>query len=404
LSLIDRLKTAEENEKKASKELNQLFGKEFLSKMERYIYFHQNLDELSVSDKLFNVENKQLNIKPIFELKNEIINSQNLRHKNKSLIATYYFNDPNIPYKPLQLDITAQIKKIPTHLINIKYCGHSLRNLVDIELFEKTPIEFDSKNYRINDFLMEYTRNPDINLEDIAEIEPILALQELEKFHMKFLVFENDMYFPIYLGIGSNQPFNHLEKKNNHSRFYRYSMENESPFEQTSEIIYHRVEVPKNSLLSSDTTSDGNVYLFHKELGVLIYKNSEIKKALIKNNTKVLKVSDIFKNKKLDLIKYHVYQLFPKYENYTQVNFDPLEKINSTGHEKIINFLENNQLLGSGYQSKINVASDLNLHGYDNMYRLKIISLYLLRAIKINWMEDLIINTSKNITTHPITI
>lgn len=387
-------------------ELNRAFGEDFVRKFKEYIYFHKYLDEISISDKLFVSTKGFSGLKPIFDLKDEIKSTENSRYKNNSLIAVYYFYDPELPYRPLRSDITAQVKEIPDQLSSLKYKGYNVRSYVDIEFFERIPIEYDSKNYNLTDLLNEYLTNEDISIADLDSIEPISALQDMEKFHMKFLVFENDEFFPTYLGVGSNQPYNFSDKTGSHgkNRFYRYSMEADAPFEQTS-IIKNRhieIELTEDDALFEEITSDGNVYYFHGEVGIITHSKHGFKKTTIEQPITSLATKNIFKYEKFKLIEDQLYKLFPLYENYLQVNFDPLERVNSKGHDKSINFLAQKNLLGAGYQDKINVASDLWLNAYDDTYRLKIISLLLLRGIKNGWLENLVINTSLNSYTAPI--
>jgi len=386
--------------------LHEAFGEDFIEKFKEYIYLHKNLDEMSVSDRLFVSTKGFAGVKSIFELKDEIKNAENSRYKNDSLIAVYYFYDPELPFRPLRLDITAQLKNIPKPLSSLKYKGYNVRNYVDIEFFESTPIEYDSKNHNLTELLNEYLTNKDISIADIDSIEPISALQDMEKFHMKFLVFDNDVFFPVYIGIGSNQPYNFADKNGTHgkNRFYRFSMEDDSPFEQTSIIRNQHVdmELTDNDTLFEEITSDGKKYYFHDEIGIITHSKKGFKKTIIEQAILPLSIKNIFKHQKFELIEDQLYKLFPLYENYIQVNFDPLERINSKGHEKSIKFLAKKKLLGAGYQDKINVASDLWLSGYDDNYRLKIISLLLLRGIKNGWLERLVINTSLNSYTAPM--
>lgn len=396
----NELKKIIEDCKNRQKKLYEILGEDFLKKMKEYIHSYENLDELSASEKLFLIKSNDFKIKPVFEIKNKITHTENSRHRNNSLIATYYFNDPEFTDRPLRLDITAQVKDIPQTLQDLRYNGYIPRNCIDIELFERIPIEYDLKNFNVYELINEYLENEEISIEDIESIEPISALQEVEKFHMKFLVFENNMFFPIYLGIGSNEPYNFPDKKGSHgkNRFYRYSMEGEAPFEQISELKSQHLDIDlSDDALFYEISSDRNIYFFHNEVGTLIYtKEKGYKKVILEQPIRPLNVEDIFKNEKFKLIESHLHGLFPQYENYTYINFDPLERVNSKGHKKSIQFLYEKKLLGLGYQDKINVASDFFLSGYDDDYRLKIISLFLLRSIKNKWLEKLVINKSMN--------
>lgn len=402
----DELKKLIEDCKNRQNELHEILGEDFLRKMKEYMYNHNNLDELSTSNKLFSLKENHPNIIPIFEIKNGIKRADNSRFGNNSLIATYYFNDPEFTDRPLRLDITAQIKATPKTLLSLKYNGYEPRNCIDIEFFERIPIEDDSKNPNVHELINEYLEDESISIQDIDSIDPVSALQEVEKFHMKFLVFENNSFFPIYLGIGSNEPYNFPDRKGSHgkNRFYRYSMEDECPFEQISKLKSQRINIDlSGDALFYERTSDGNIYLFHDEIGILTYtKENEYRKIFIEQPVNALNIKDIFKYEKFKLIENHLYSLFPQYENYIHVNFDPLERVNSKGHKKSIEFLNNKNLLGRGYQDKINVASDFWSNGYDDDYRLKIISLFLLRSIKNKSLEKLVINKSMNLPIHPM--
>ncbi|PMM56305.1 hypothetical protein [Vibrio splendidus] len=391
MSVLVKLKEIQRRMEEKSIKRKETFTEDFLDKFQEYIYFGIESEEIFDNEKLFMVSDEGFGIKKIFEDKEEIKNAENERFNNNSLYKVYYFNNPDGLNRPIRIDVVVQNKET-TQILTDRYKCVQIKSVIDIEFFERLPIEVDNKNHELEELLLEYLHNPEISLEDIDDIESILALRDVEKFHMTFMVDDKSNIYPIYLGIGSNQPFSISEKSDKYGkeRYYRYSTNSKYAFEQSSKVTKKPVIIPDNSIIFSDYTSDGNDYALLNEVGVIVKSGSSWHKAIYEPIYNDLSQSKLVRTDGLDFVKNKIDDFFPNYEHYLQVKFDPLEVVKRYGHRKSAEFLYSKGLLGAGYQQEINVASDLFNNGYDDMHRLKPSILLIKCMIKDGTLREII--------------
>ncbi|PSW58036.1 hypothetical protein [Photobacterium leiognathi] len=372
MNLMVKLKEIQKRVEENNIKRKEIFTEDFLDKFQEYIFFGIESEEIFDNEKLFMTSDDGFGIKKIFENKDEIRSAENERFNNNSLYKVYYFNNPDGVSRSIRIDVVVQNKET-TQILKDRYKDVQIKSVIDIEFFERLPIEVDNKNQELEELLLEYLHDPQISLEDIDEIESILALRDVEKFHMTFIVDDKGNIYPIYLGIGSNQPFSISEKSDKYGkeRYYRYSTNSKYAFEQSSKVTKKTVVIPENTIIFRDCTSDGNDYALLNGVGVIVKSGSSWHKAIYEPNYNDLSQSDLVRTDGLDFIMSKIDDFFPNYEHYLQVKFDPLEVVKRYGHRKSAEFLYSKGLLGAGYQQEINVASDLFMNGLDDMHRLK---------------------------------
>lgn len=371
---------------------NELFGKEFLNEFIRYLYTGDGINKVGAGVnnlKLFKFHSN--NIKPIFEYREKETEAEKGRHKD-STYGVYYFNNFE-SWHPIRIEISISKKDVPSSLKNCLFNNKKPTCLIDIEFFEKPLLENDSKNNELIDFIKEYAIDGRLTKDDLTDLGNLMALEDLEKIHIKFLVFDNK-YLIDYLGIGTNQPFSIGEKGElGKNRFYRYSLERN--FEQRSKVkeVGQKIRFKKEDIIFPEESSDGNVYALFPDVGVIVKRKKSWKKACICNYFTTLDRNGEFKKYRgINFIQDKLTSLFPVFDGYQHVFYDPFEKVNSFGHVKIIKYLKKKELLGMGWQSKLNVASDLWKNGYDDVFRIKPISLLLYHFIEIGELKNMIEN------------
>lgn len=401
--IIDEIKL--ENEQKKL-----LFTKDFQVSLYHFIYGCSGLELVankSNADFLFKKFNTEFNINPIFQfLETETI-AENMRYGNTTF-AVYSFNENYINKTPIRIDIRNKKIAIPEHLKKVTKYGKKPRACVDIEFFEKTSLLEDSKNEELKDFIKNYLVNGSWTRIELEELGNLKALEDLEKIHTKFLIFEDESIIPIYLGIGNNQPYNISEKSNVYgkNRFYRYDISciGNQFYEQMSRVNSGEImDFSDQDYIAPEMTCDGTLFTLHFKKGIAILNGKIWKKAVLDQQFEHLILNDeIKKNRNLNFLKEKIISVFPDFDRYSQVFYDPLERTNSYSHLKTIKFLKKKGLLGQGWQAKINVASDLYLNGHDPVLRMKPSLILIYHLIDTGKFNELIINTSKNIQTAPI--
>lgn len=160
--------------------------------------------------------------------------------------------------------------------------------------------------------------------------------------------------------------------------------------EQTIKIreVGDYINFDKFTLIFSEQVTLKDEYALDDRFGVIKKVGKGWKKIQIDVQKKELLLEEELKKKKnlKDIVK----KIFPDFERYKYIAYDPLEKVLSYGHEKTIRHLIKYEVLGEGYQSKLNVASDLYLNSYDSVFRLKMISALLYNFIDSGELDKII--------------
>lgn len=367
------------------------FGEDFLNIFNDYIYFGKGLNMVGSASnhlKLFNSYDKSINT--IFEYRDIETAAEKLRHPG-STYGVYHFNNLEIS-NPMRIEISISKKEVPRSLQDHRYNKGKPKYVIDIEFFEKPLLENDSKNLEIEDFVRAFVIDGNWSKDDLKSLGNLKALEDLEKIHIKLLVFDNDEYIVEYLGIGTNQPLSIGEKgERGKNRFYRYSLEHK--FQQTSAVktTGRNINFTKDDLIFPENCSDGKTYALYPDIGIIVKCESGWKKVTIVNDFKELDCNKEINNKNdSTFIKNKLLSLFPEFDSYMQIFYDPLEKVNSFGYKKVVNLLENKELLGLGWQSKLNLASDLYINSHDDVFRIKPTALLLYHFIEINEFNKMI--------------
>lgn len=369
---MERLKLATELGNRKREGIMALYGIDFLQCFRDYIFFGNSLDSIILNpEKIYTVSDESLHLKSIIEHKPEIRCAENKRRGNTSLFDVHYFNAPDYCSHPIRIDVVLQ-RKTPPAQVNDLF-GEKIDKYIDIEFFEYIPIEFDSKNFLLKELLNEYLTCSETTLDDIRELDDLLALQDLEKLHISIAQLKSGRLKLAYLGIGTNQPFGIAESKLQYgkNRFYRYSLIGDNPFIQTSKIITSRITLPDNLVIFPERTTDGTTFGMSATHGALIFERNSWKKASYGFDIQPIDLKSDCAKDPIQFLTQKTREFFPSFENYLHVKFDPLEFVNRYGYEKSVEFLYEKGVLGRGWQNKLNVASDLYIHSYENMLRLK---------------------------------
>lgn len=402
-SMVDEILLKTERTLKA---IDETFDKEFLDKFKMFMLLSENISDISKkenSEQLFKKCDLSNGIKPIFEYRK----SESLAEKERydqSTYGVYHFNYPDGIDSPIRIDITRSIKAIPDAFKGITKNGSKPRCCVDIEFFERPRLEDDSKNKELEEFIKEYCVNGKWKRGELEELGNLMALQDLEKIHLKYLVFENDQYLSTFIGIGTNQPYGLAEKQgySGKARYYKYCLE--TRVEQTCCVTTgHEIRFDSDSLILPEYVAKGVKFALYPKEGVIIEDHRKWKKAKLERKQSALVLSDeVDKNINLNNLKQRIDNLFPDFDKYQFVFYDPIERTKSIGHIKVIKHLFQRGLLGRGWQSIQNVASDLYMNAHCNVYRIKPISIMLSHFIAVGELEKMIIDTSKSIESKPI--
>ena len=221
---------------------DELFPKAFRDALSNLIYSCSGLAQVAqkgYAEYLFQRFDSALGISPTFQYLTAETNAEKIRHGNTTY-AAYSFNENDVLKAPIRLDISNKVNDIPKHLTDIVKNGKRLVSRVDVEFYERTPLASDSKNRELREVIQDYLINGNWTRDELEDLGNLMALEDLEKIHAEFLVFEDDSMVVGYLGIGNNQPYNISEKSAGYgkNRFYRYDLlrVGGSPYEQTSTV------------------------------------------------------------------------------------------------------------------------------------------------------------------------
>ena len=388
---------------------NELFTENFQKSLENFVYRCSGLETVSQksnSDFLFKKFNAEFKIQPIFQLLEDETRAEKQRFDNTTF-AVYSFNENDVVKTPIRIDISNKKNTIPEHLKGVTKNGEKPVSRIDIEFYEKTSLLEESKNEELKDIIQNYLVNGNWTKDELKELGNLMALEDLEKIHTEFLVFEDDSIVPIYIGIGNSQPYNISEKSAVYgkNRFYRYDLvkTDGKVYQQTSKVVTGKtIDFSEQDFVSPEATCDGTLFALHFKDGITILDRKIWKKAILNQHIKELDLNDeINRSNGVDFLKEKLQQVFPDFDNYSQVFYDPLERTNSYTHLKTLKYLKKKGLLGQGWQAKINVASDLYLNGHDPVLRIKPSLILMYHMIDTGKFSELIINTSKNIYTAP---
>lgn len=388
---------------------NELFTKDFQKSLENFVYGCSGLETVSQksnADFLFKKFNAEFKIHPTFQLLENETRAEKQRFGNTTF-AVYSFNENDVVKTPIRIDISNKKNTIPEHLKGVTKNGKKPVSRIDIEFYEKTSLLEDSKNEELKDLIQDYLVDGNWTKEELEELGNLMALEDLEKIHTEFLVFEDDSIVPIYIGIGNNQPYNISEKSAVYgkNRFYRYDLvkTDGKVYQQTSKVVTGEViDFSDQDFISPEATCDGTLFALHFKLGITILDRKIWKKAILNQPIEELDLNnEISQSKGVDFLKEKLKQVFPDFDSYSQVFYDPLERTNSYTHLKTLKYLKKKGLLGQGWQAKINVASDLYLNGHDPVLRIKPSLILLYHMIDTGKFSELIINTSKDIVIAP---
>ena len=383
-------------------------------------------------------------------------------HSEKSLVATYkfdpYFNLSNypMPFDPIRIDVIRQEKSLddfPELKKDLKLSGFNAKKIVDIEFFEQM---HDSAYPDFWNRVLNHYTDSSIGHKELKEKFKDLGVHiEKEKIHLQYAVDDNNNFIPVYIGVGTNQPYGLAIKGSaGKNRFYRLdlmtnSIEQKVCFSETpinnatTSFDGERFEVLESFKI--DRTRDVGLFFFiNKEyhisdLNSKPFVNNLVKYALGSTNglaypdfplaevscnfpinklDRVKKLKDLQINwtnsDLLSLIDVHkrtilINKVFPAYEEYFSTFYHPASLINEFGGEKIITHLWENAkgirsrqdflgMIGNAVNGNLEfVIDDLELMGSTSP-RLKVASILLGIMIKTKKLEDLIIkNTSKNL-------
>lgn len=386
-----------------------LFSKAFQQSLEDFVYRCSGLETISQksnADFLFKKFSIEFGIYPTFQLLEDETKAENQRFKNKTF-AVYSFNENDVTKKPIRINISNKKNRVPDHLKEVTKDGKKPVSRIDIEFYEKTSLLEDSKNEELKDYIKEYLVNGNWSKDDLEELGNLMALEDLEKIHTEFLVFEDDSIVPIYIGIGNNQPYNISEKSAVYgkNRFYRYDLvkRDGKAYRQTSKVtLGKKIDFSDQDLVFPEPACNGTIFALHFKDGITILDGKAWKKATLDQPIEELNLhNEIANSKGVDFLKDILQNIFPGFDSYSKVFYDPLERTNSYTHLKAIKYLKRKGLLGQGWRAKINVASDLYLNGYDPVLRIKPSLILMYHMIETGKFRELIINTSKDIGTAP---
>jgi len=372
----------------------ELFGGDFLRLFSDYLLLGANLQKLASAENhplLFDIRCKKHDIPPIYQYLREETNAD--RQRRMPTCALYNFFGTEWYTPPLRIAVSVQRKDVPVSLAQLRSNRHKPKCLVDIEFFEKIPLVHDSKNRSLRELIPDYEKDGRMSTEELQELGPLKALQDTEKLHLKFLVFEDGSYLTAFLGMGESSPYGLRE---GNDRFYKYSLDSNMPIEQTSAVMMKGPALDlRGSLIWEDPAVDGSMYGFTSELGVIKQDGANWRKVKVEfPKTPLDVVAEAQKKLGLGFITGKLNALFPAYDSFIRLYYDPLERVHSFGHEKTALLLLKKGLLGLGFESPLNVASDLYQNGCHEVFRMKPIALLLYHFIEIGELERMVQSTA----------
>lgn len=374
------------------KNYRDLFTVDFINKMDTFFFNSENIKDVANagnSDFLFKRFDEEKRIKPIYEYRERETKAEKTRPGRNALdtYGVYHFYYPNCMFsKPAEIIVTRTKKTMPSefeHIPEAKY-------FVDVEFFEKNRLVDDSKNTELKEYLTFYSENEGCDLKDL---EHLMSLRDVEKIHLKFLFFSDKLYIPAFIGIGTNEVFSIREKDkerriDSKTRYYKYDLEKCTEQKISIKEVGDYISFDEFSVIFPEKVTLTDEYALDPSRGVIKKCGKGWKKIKfnVVNSSVTLK-DELVNPKNLRNI---LENLFPDFERYKYIAYDPLEKVLSYGHEKTIRHLMKNEVLGEGFQSKLNVASDLYLNSYDSVFRIKMISVLLYNFIDSGELDRII--------------
>ena len=351
-----------------------------------------------------------------FEWRDDLFSHFSSRHR-ETTYGTYYFNNPDFASQPIALIVTmSTVKQNATKSILESLSLPPHYNLIDFEIFEKRLLKDATRNFDIKELLEEYETSSEIDFSDIEDlakdtveqnvdgtdprdvINSLMYIDDIEKIHIK-LAYGDDKIIPFFLGVGTNQPFGvrfkQRESEFGEDRYYKYDAINK--FEEKFKLKRGRIvsfsqsEESRSTIFIDETI--GNKTFAVGDDGIIFSENYDHKKANVWYNAELDKekkdITQIQNINQENFIEEKL-NIFPDYDEYRQVFFDPIRVVKAMSNDGARKYLKRNGLLGQGtwenpeisHQSLINVASDIYNNGMFDGYRLRPSILFLLIMIK----------------------
>lgn len=398
-------------------------------RLKEYIYCDgANLDLLSSPDAfnfLFkNVEGSSY--PPFFEYSEKFSSGQKERYPHTSC-GVFLFNKTDFVSKPVVLLISmdkmksGEIKKVKEmfQAENKKIPSDAL--FYNFEIFEKSRPSDISKNYDMKslfkdiEFSLEMDGDNDAAMslaKETMEVDceydysshiknPFMYLKDdMEKLHIKFM-YGDGKFIPIYVGIGTNIPMGMAPQKDSSesyhgaSRYHKFDLLEK--FQETLCLKQGaKFSFPKEGtdcLWIDETVNNKTFALYDNEL-LFQYNNQ-------KNNWYLAdlgsKSSEVALDGALNYDWKTQLNIFPAYEEFRQVFYNPIRIIRKNSIPKIRKELIKNGLLGDGtggesQQAEMNIASDLVMNTMDDVHRLKPSILFFLSLLNKGIFEKFIKN------------
>ena len=399
------MKQIHEELEQIKKNYRDLFTEDFIKKMNTFFFISENIKDVANagnSDFLFKKSDKEKRIKPIYEYRERETKAEKTRPGRNALdtYGVYHFNYPDYMFsKPAEIVVTRIKKTMPSEFEHIR----DAKYFVDVEFFEKNRLVDDSKNAELKEYLMFYSENEGCDLKDL---EHLMSLRDVEKIHLKFLVFSDKTYIPAFIGIGTNEVFSIREKNkerniDSKTRYYKYDLQECSEQKISIKEVGNYISFDDFSVIFPEQVTLKDEYALDPSRGIIKKCGKGWKKIKFNVvNSSVKLEEELVRPKELKSI---LEKLFPDFERYKYIAYDPLEKVLSYGHEKTIRHLMKNEVLGEGFQSKLNVASDLYLNSYDSVFRIKMISVLLYNFIDSGELDQIIRDVIDEIESKPKT-
>ncbi|MCQ2102291.1 MAG: hypothetical protein MJY98_03590 [Fibrobacter sp.] len=418
-SFFDRIMQDLEIFKKNVDEYHALLGSDLLGSLHSYLYYDgKDLDVLTAkenSDFLFGRSTESFG--PIFKKSDSILNGNKKVYANSKTCGAFLFNHPDCVTKPIVL--LAKIEEIDSKEIKEVFNSNGKRfplnaKCYDFEIFEKRKLKDATRNFEMKSLFDEFEYSSEINSQEMKDLakeniqknlegcsfddvqDYYMFLDDIEKLHIKF-VYDGKIMIPIYIGIGTNNPFElRLSKasrlsSNGEDRYRKFDLLNS--FDETMVLKGKNIslEGENDELLWLDEFVNGKQFaLFDNKVvyscrkNPLEYDQKRLENGEIKKIDKdEWKEADLGKEKRtislndalnFDWQKY--LNIFPEYEEYRQVFFSPTRIINCLSISSVREHLKKKGLIGLGTsgtskQAVRNIASDLYMNGMDDTLRLK---------------------------------
>ena len=415
-------------------EYKRSLDKDKLQWLEDFLLTGENLDNLVTDGKefLFTPGKK---FPAFFEWKDELFKHFHSKFPD-STYGTYFFNNSDFASQPIALIVTMSAinKNAESILESLNLPQHY--TLIDFEIFEKRLLKNATRNFDVKELLEEYEMSSEIDLGDIEDlakdtvetnvdgtdphdvINSLMYIDDIEKVHIK-LAYGEDKIIPFFIGIGTNQPFGvrfkQRESEFGEDRYYKYDAINkfEEKFKlKKGKIVSFSQSAECPSTIFIDETIGNKTFAVGDD-GIIFSENYDCKKANVwykaelnkekKDITQIqIKDQENFIEEKL--------HIFPDYDEYRQVFFDPIRIVKAMSNDGARKYLKRNGLLGEGtwenpeksHQSLVNVASDIYNNGMFDGYRLRPSILFLLIMIKTRNFRENVINLANAKPFNPL--